>query len=92
MVSESNMQECVPLDVSQQSRGQMSQLIRSQASPIHTLVLLSVLWRWLTYTALGQRLLIQINLKTYLFSVLWASIHTKLLFPIARFSKSPQSG
>lgn len=32
------MQECVPPDVSQQSRGQTSQLIKPRAEPIHALV------------------------------------------------------
>lgn len=35
----SAMQKCVLPDDSQQSRGQMSQLMRSGAKPIHTLVL-----------------------------------------------------
>lgn len=73
----SAMQKCVLPDDSQQSRGQMSQLMRSRAKPIHTLVLalLVSVMRW----RLRRSPLIQIHLKTYIFSLLWASIHTKLI-------------
>lgn len=83
------MQECVPPDVSQQSIGQMSQLF-SKANPHPGAGLCVAVMAYLH--SLRSCPLMLINLKPYLFSLLWASIHTKLLFPIAGFSKSIQSG